>query len=146
MDTKKILNLIAFIVLIAGALLKITKLPGAGPALVLSGILIITIIFMFAVKENQEAGMPATLNYVLSGTLAIATLSIVFTFMHWPGGYIIVTISMLINIILTYFLIVMKEPVKLSKQYIITVFLYICLLSSVIAVQAWRDLINVVTH
>ena len=132
MDTKKIFNLIAFVVLIAGALLKITHSPGAGWAFVLSGILIIAIIFMFAVKENKQTEMPATLNYVLSGTLAIATLSIVFTVMHWPGGYIIVIISMIINIILTLYLIVMKEPVKLSKQYIITVFLYICLLSSVI--------------
>jgi hypothetical protein len=143
MNTKKILNLSAAVILIAGAILKILHLPGAGPALILSSVLIIAIIFIYAIKENKEGGIPNLTNYLLTNTLAIAVLGALFTGMHWPGGYFIVIISVFLNIIATLYLIITKEPLKISKQYIISVFLYICLLSSFIAVKVGKNLLNI---
>jgi len=135
METKKILNLIAFILTIAGAISRILHLPVDGMIYTLSGFLIIIIIFLYSVKGNKELGMSNITNYFLSVALAIAVISASLSGMQKFGAFFIVAISFIINMVLILNLIFSNKSITISKQYMITVFLYICLISSIIAIQ-----------
>jgi hypothetical protein len=138
MDKEMILNSSAFVLIIAGVILRIFNFPLDGLLSALSGVLIIVVISL-SIKENRELGMSNFTNYFLSATLAISAISASLCGMQKIGAFLVVAFSVLVNTILTLYLIFSKAPIKISKQYIVSVFLYICLISSIVAIQEFEN-------
>jgi len=142
MNKKIVLNISALVLIITGFVLRILHLPLYDKVFLISAVIISVDLFLFSIKENKEAGLPNFINYFLSITLSIASISSAFSGMQKFGAFFIIAISLLLNIIMTLLLIFSKEPIKISKQYIINLFLYICLISSIVAFQELESFIE----
>ena len=128
MNTKKILNIAAFALAVIGVLLKANHLMGGTIAMMLSGITMLASLFMFAVKDNTEAGLSDGLNYFFVGTLALYIVGIIFKLNHWPGAGIFVMVAYPLAFLFPIILMLQKSDFKVSKQYIITFFIFFMLL------------------
>ena len=86
---KKILNLLAFGLTIAGICLKVNDLRGADILLVLSAATLLTSLIVFTIKDNKDAGLSNWLNYLLIGIVALFIVGATMKFQHWPGGALV---------------------------------------------------------
>ena len=87
-------------------------------------------LFMFAIKDNKEAGMSDGLNYFFVGTLALYIVGVIFKLFQWPGAGIFVYTAYPLAFIFPIILIMQKNDFKVSRQFIITFFTYFILLIS----------------
>lgn len=78
METKKNLHVAAFVLVVISLSFKCLHWPGANIAIVLSGIIMILTLFMFAIKDNKEAGISDGLNYFFVGTLSLNIVALIF--------------------------------------------------------------------
>jgi peptidoglycan/LPS O-acetylase OafA/YrhL len=120
MNMKTSLNIAAFALTLLAIVLKASYNPGGSLALILaSAVMLLATLYLYVIKDNKEAGMSDGMNYLLSGTLAIWILATVFKVQNWPGAAMLVFVALLLGIILPILLILSKEEIKSSKQYII---------------------------
>ncbi len=127
METKKVLNIAAFALAVISLFLKANHFMGANIALVLSAVLMLVSLFMFALNDNKESGLTPGLNYFLIGTMALFIIGVIFKFMHWPGSGIFVVMGYTLAFILPLILIAQKNDFKISRQFIIIFFTYFIL-------------------
>ncbi len=130
MDTKKILNITALALALIGVIFKANHFPGANICICLSGATMLVSLIMFGIKDNKEAGLADWLNYFLTGTLALYIVGIVFKFQHWPGAGLFVLTCYPLAFIFPLILIFQGGDFKVSKQFIISFFIYFILLIS----------------
>ena len=133
MNTKKFLNIAAFALVMIASFLKANHLIGGSIAGPLSVIAMLASLFMFAVKDNKEAGMSDGLNYFLIGTVTFWIIGTTFKFYHWAGSEIFVYVGCALAVILPIILMVQKDDFKVSKQFIITFFTYFLLLLAILS-------------
>lgn len=127
MDTKKILNISALVLTVAGVLFKIEHWPGANILIILSGLTMLLTLFMFGIKDNNEAGINNTLNYVMIGTLAIWIVGGLFKILHWEGATIFLYAGYALALVIPIALIFANNNTKISRQFIITFFTFFLL-------------------
>ena len=130
MNMKKILNIAAFVLAVAGVLSKANHWPGANIALILSGATMLVTLFLFGVKDNKEAGLSNGLNYFLVGTLALFIVGIIFKIQHWPSAGIFVVMGYALAFLLPIIIIVQKRDFKVSRQFTVTFLTYFIILIS----------------
>ena len=128
MNTKKILNIVAFGLVVIGLSFKSLHWPGSSLIIILSGIIMLLTLFMFAVKDNKEAGVSDGLNYFLAGTVALYIIGAIFKFQHWEGAGIFVIVAYILSIAFPIILIAQKNDFKVSRQFLITFFTFFLLL------------------
>jgi hypothetical protein len=75
---KKTVNILAFILVAVGLLLKANSFFGASIAINLGGIALITSLLLFGIKDNKEIEMSDGLNYFLVGALVLITIGKLF--------------------------------------------------------------------
>ena len=131
MNTKAILNSVAFALMIIGIALKASYNPGGTTAIILSSATMLLTIFMYGVKDNKEAGLTDGLNYFLIGTLAFWIVGAVFKMQHWPGAGLFVYVGIPLGIILPIVLILQKADFKIAKQFLVTFLIFFMLITSV---------------
>ncbi len=132
MKTKSIVNILAFAFLVSGLLLKANHLAGANIAIILSSAIMLSSLFLFALKDNKESGMTDTLNYLLIGSVSFWIISTLFKFMHWPGSQIIAIIGYTLAFLLPIIFIFQKQDFKISKQFFITFLTFFILIIGLI--------------
>ncbi|TAL59083.1 MAG: hypothetical protein EPN85_10020 [Bacteroidetes bacterium] len=128
MNTKTILNIAAFALMVIGLSFKSLHWPGSATIVILSAIIMLVSLFMFAVKDNKEAGVNDALNYFLSGTVALWIIGAIFKFQHWPAAGIFVIVAYVLSVALPIILIAQKDDFKVSRQFLITFFTFFLLL------------------
>ena len=131
MNTKKILNIVAFALVVIGIMLKATYVAGGPIALILSAAIMVLTLFVFAVKDNKDAGLTDGMNYFLTGTLAFLIIGAIFKIQHWPGAGLFIIPAYALVFILPVILFFQKGDFKISKQFFITFSIYFILLVSV---------------
>lgn len=131
MNTKTILNIVAFALVVIGILLKALYIAGGPIALILSAAIMVLTLFMFAIKDNKEAGLTDGLNYFLIGTLAFLIIGAIFKIQHWPGAGLFIIPAYVLIFILPVILFLQKGDFKISKQFFITFSIYFILAVSV---------------
>ncbi len=117
---KKILNLLAVGLTIAGICLQANNITGGDFLLVLSAATLLTSLIVFTIKDNKDAGLSNWLNYLLVGIAALFIAGATMKFQHWPGGALVSLIAFVLLPISIIALIFQKEEVKISKQFFIT--------------------------
>lgn len=130
MKTEKILNILAFMLVVIGVLFKANHWMGANISIVLAGATMLFTLFIYGVKDNREAGLSNGLNSFLIGTLALFIVGIIFKILHWTGAGIFVYIGYGLGFVFPLILIIQKANFKVSKQFTITFFTYFILLIS----------------
>ncbi len=131
MNTKTILNIAAFALMAMGIALKASYIAGGTIAIILSSATMLYTIFMFAIKDNKDAGLTDGLNYVLIGTMALWIIGSIFKIQHWPGAGIFGFVGIFLGIILPIILILQNTEFKISKQFLITFCILFMLITSV---------------
>ncbi len=124
MNTKKTLNIAGFVLVLAGLILKARHWPGASFAPILSAIVLLVSLFMFALKDNKENGLGNGLNYFLVVSLAIYIVAALFKIQQWPGAGLLMIVACGLSCILPLVLILQKDEFKVSKQFIILFFTF----------------------
>lgn len=127
MNTKKILNISAFVLAFAGVFFKTYHWAGANVIIILSGITMLVTLFMFGIKDNKEAGTSDGLNYFMVGTLALWIVGEIFKIHHWEGAKIFLYSGYALALVLPIALIAPKNDFKVSRQFIITFFTFFIL-------------------
>lgn len=127
MNTKSILNIVAFVLVIIGVLLKTNSKVGANIAIILAGATLLLGLFMFAFKDNKETGMTNGLNYLLVGTLAFLIVGAEFKGQHWTGWPLILGIAYILAFIVPIIFFSQKNDFKISKQFFISLYLFFIL-------------------
>jgi hypothetical protein len=140
MKTKTILNIIAFVLAVIGVMFKLMHWPFANIALCLSYLVLFFLLFKFALADNKEAGINQSLNYLLSCTLAIFLLTLMFRSMHWPGGGIFAAISSILALVTTAFVVFSKDW-KVSKEFILVLFVFFFAMDALMPNNGWRKLL-----
>ncbi len=128
--TKTILNVIALTLAIISVIFKLNQMPEVSIPFVLSIAMILVLLFFYAFKDNKEAGMSQSLNYLLIGTLSLFAIGFLLAEMHWYYIHLISIIATLIAVITSGLLVFLKQTFTVSKQYIIVFFIYMILLIS----------------
>ena len=131
MNTKTILNITAFALVVIGILLKALYIAGGPIAIILSGVIMLLTLFLFAAKDNKEAGLTDGMNYFLIGTLAFLIIGVIFKIQHWPGAGLFINPAYALIFILPVILFLQKGDFKISKQFFITFSIYFILVVSV---------------
>ena len=132
MNTKKILNIVALVLVVIGLFLKTNHFMGANIAIILSALTMLVTLFMFAVKDNKEAGLSDWLNYFLVGTLSLWIIGAIFKFQHWEGSAIFLFVGYALAPLVPIALIFQTSDFKISKQFFITFFIFFILLLGVV--------------
>ncbi|OIP02458.1 MAG: hypothetical protein AUJ98_01130 [Bacteroidetes bacterium CG2_30_33_31] len=132
MKTKKILNILAFVLVIVGVFFKALHYSGANAIIMLAGLILIINLFAFCIKDNKAEGLGNGLNYLLVGTLALFIVGAIFKIMHYSGANILLNISYVLAILIPLILIFQKDTTKISLQFIITFLIFFVLVISVI--------------
>ncbi len=128
METRKILNCIAFALAVIGIIFKANYFPGANISIVLSGLIMLVTLIMFTIKDNKQAGLSNRMNYFLVGTMAFFIVGLIFKFQHWPSAGMFVIVGYILGFILPIVLIMQKNDFKVPGQFLVTFFTYFILL------------------
>jgi hypothetical protein len=131
MNAKVILNATAFVLAVTGILLTATYMAGGRIAIILSAATMMVTLFMFALKDNREAGVGNGLNYFLTGSLVFLITGLIFKIQHWPGAGMFVQVSYPLVFILPVALLLQKGDFRISKQFVTTFFIFFILVVSI---------------
>jgi sugar phosphate permease len=127
MKTQKVLNITAFALVVIGLLFKSLHWPGANIAILLSGVTMLLTLFMFAMKDNTEAGIKDSLNIFMVGTLSLWIIGAIFKILHWQGAQLLVIIAYILNVLFPLVLLLQKNEFKISRQFLITLLIFMLL-------------------
>lgn len=125
---KKILNLLALILVIAGLCLKMNGIEGANIVILISAVTMLLSHGLFTINDNKEAGLSNWLNYLLVGILTLFIVGALFKILHWPFSTMLLVAGFGLLPISILALIFQKEESKISKQFFITFFTFFILL------------------
>jgi gliding motility-associated protein GldM len=84
--------------------------------------------------------MKQILNIVITCALAIFIVTLLFRFMHWPGGGIFASVSSIVLLVTTGFIVFSEEGFKVSKEYMLILFLFIFIMDGLLPENGWRKL------
>jgi len=124
---KNILNIAGLALVLGGLIFKANHLPGASVLILLSVLVILLSFFMFALKDNKEAGMKDNLNFILIGFTVVCVIGATFKIFHWPGASALGIVGYILMIILPVIVIVDKTDFKISKQFFFSFLLFFIL-------------------
>ena len=127
MNKKTIFNVAAFVMMVIGLLMKANHVAGADISIIFSIATLLYTIFIFAFKDNKEAGINDRMNYFLTGVLAFWFIVSVFKFEHWAGSSILVNLGYSFALMLPIIFFIQKENFKISKQFFITISIFFIL-------------------
>lgn len=121
---KKIINLISFVLLVAGTIFKLESWPGANLLILLGSFSMILGIAFVGYKENSQNGLTVVQNFLSSLTINCLIVGSLFKFMHWPGGQIILVSASLLALSVVLMSFIESNSIdKLSSQFIFTLLL-----------------------
>lgn len=117
---KKSLNIVGFIaalLLFATVVMKSNHLPGAGIAMVLSGVAIsVYLPFFLLYKPGTEAGTgKSTAGIIGAISASVINLGITFKFQHWPGAGVMVVLG-LSTFALVFMPLLLKEKFRAESS------------------------------
>ncbi len=125
---KKTVNILAFLLVVVGLVLKANSYSGATIAINLAGVALIASMLLFGIKDNKEAGISDGLNYFLVGALVLITFGKLCNENEIPGRGMITILVYLVFLALPLVLIVQKKEFTVSGQFVFSVFLFLLLL------------------
>ena len=120
MNAQKVLNIVGAALVIIGSFSKLQHYPIAGFAILVSAIVMLLTLFMYALKDNKEAGLSVGANYFMVLSLAVYIIGAVFKTQHWPVSEIFLYAYAALTFIFPFVVILQKTEVKVSRQYLIT--------------------------
>ena len=138
MNAKTILNAAALLSGIVGIFFKAQHWPGAN-LLMLAGFgLLLVSALAFTVRDNTDAGTPASLNYVMVAALVFGIAGAMFKIMHWRGGFALSVGSGVLLLLLSLLLLTSKAAVVASRQFVTVLVISVTLLMAVLNMAPGR--------
>jgi len=129
-NASNILGVIGFIIMLIGVIFKGMHYPGANLLMLLGTLLGVIFFFMsFLYKDINELNLFAIFSeYFLSFAMMISLVAFIFKSMHWPGGGVLVGISVItyfiLGISISVSILINKEKQFISLHKITLAFLY----------------------
>lgn len=132
---RKILNILALGLVIAGVMLNKCDLMGGSIVLILATVTLLLSLGLFAIKDNKEAGLSNWLNYLLVGIISLLIIGTTMKSQHCGGFHFLIMAGFALLPIALIALIFQKDEVKISKQFFITSIVFFIFLLGTVSSQ-----------
>jgi hypothetical protein len=136
MKTPSILNAMAFILAVLGVVFRHQHWPGGKILIIISLMVLLLVLFRLNVKQHGKK----MLLYIITSTLTIFIITLIFKMMHWPGAGVFSVISTLLVLVVSGILVFDKQQYDIPVQFFITIFIFILVLDGLLLNTGWTKL------
>lgn len=119
MKSQNTLNLVSYVVIIAGLFFKFSHWPGANLMLIAAFVILFISALRYTLAGAQDSGMSNMVHYLMSVALLVFVAAGLFKVMHWPGGDVLQLLGYAMAVIIPPVLLLQKGSFHIPSNYFI---------------------------